>query len=118
MFRVIIAGTRDFQDYELLREYADFKLSNITGDIEIISGGARGADALGERYARERGYQVKRFPADWKQYGKAAGPKRNEAMAKYADALLAYWNGRSPGTQNMIDLAKAHGLKVGVKVYE
>lgn len=117
MFRVIIAGTRTYDDYETLKAYADYKLSRIDEDIEIVSGGARGADALGERYAKEKGYSVKRFPAEWERYGKRAGPRRNEAMAEYADALLAYWDGESRGTKNMIELAKASGLKVGVYQY-
>ena len=117
MFRVIIAGTRTYDDYETLKAYADYKLSRIEEDIEIVSGSARGADALGERYAKEKGYSVKRFPAEWERYGKRAGPRRNEAMAEYADALLAYWDGESRGTKNMIELAKASGLKVGVYQY-
>lgn len=117
MFRVIIAGTRNYDDYDSLKAYADYKLSRIEDDIEIVSGGARGADALGERYAKEKGYSIKRFPAEWKKYGRSAGPRRNEAMAKYADALLSYWDGKSKGTKNMIELAKANGLKVGVYQY-
>ena len=117
MFRVIIAGTRTFTDYKLLCEYADYKLSQIEDSIEIVSGHAKGADALGERYAQERGYKLTLFPADWKQYGKSAGPRRNLQMAEYANALLAYWDGKSRGTKNMIELAKEKGLKVGVKVY-
>ena len=117
MFRVIIAGTRDFADYEALKTYADYKLSRIEDSIEIVSGGSRGADTLGEQYAREKGYSIKRFPAEWEKYGRSAGPRRNEAMARYADALLAYWDGESRGTKNMIELAKANGLKVGVYQY-
>ena len=117
MFRVIIAGTRTFDNYSLLCEYADFKLSRVEDSIEIVSGGAKGADALGEEYAEERGYYIKRFPADWKAYGKKAGPMRNKAMAEYADALLAYWDGQSRGTKNMIEEAEARGLKVDIKIY-
>ena len=118
MFKVIIAGTRTFEDYDFLCRYADKKLSQIVGGVEIVSGGARGADALGERYARDRGYDLKVFPADWNRYGKRAGYLRNRQMAEYADALLAFWDGRSRGTRNMIDEAIARGLKVGVKIYE
>lgn len=118
MFRVIIAGTRTYDDYASLKAYADYKLSRIEDDIEIVSGGARGADALGEMYAREKGYSIKRFQAEWDRYGRSAGPRRNEAMAKYADALLAYWDGESRGTKSMIELAKANGLKVGVYQYK
>lgn len=118
MFRVIIAGGREFADYQLLKEFADYILSNIEADIEIVSGGASGADRLGELYAEERGYQIRRFPADWKRYGYGAGPRRNREMAEYADALIAYWDGHSRGTRNMIELAKEYGLKIRVKIYE
>lgn len=117
MFRVIIAGTRTFTDYSLLCRYADFKLSNITDKIEIISGGARGADSLGERYAKERGYSLKIFPADWDRLGKRAGFVRNRQMAKNADALIAFWDGKSPGTASMIQLAQDYKLKVAVRQY-
>ena len=117
MFRVIIAGTRTFDDYSLLREYADYKLSKVADSIEIVSGGAQGADALGERYAKEKGYSLRVFPADWAQYGRSAGPMRNKQMADYADALLAYWDGKSKGTLNMIEEARARGLKVGIKFF-
>ncbi len=117
MFKVIIAGTRTFDDYSLLREYADDMLSQVDDRIEIVSGGAQGADALGERYARERGYSLRVFPADWTQYGRKAGPMRNRQMAEYADALLVYWDGKSRGTKNMIEEAKARGLKIGIKLY-
>ena len=117
MFKVIIAGTRTLEDYELVKQYADYKLSKITEQIEIVSGGADGADALGERYARERGYSIKVFPAEWEKYGRSAGPRRNKQMAEYADALLAYWDGKSRGTKNMIDEARKRQLKIGIKMY-
>ena len=117
MFRVIIAGSRDFDDYLLLQDHADYMLSR-QEDIEIVSGGASGADALGERYAKDRGYKLKIFPADWVKYGRRAGPVRNREMAEYADALLAYWDGKSRGTKNMIEEARARGLKVSIKIFE
>lgn len=117
MFRVIIAGSRSLEDYELVKAYADFKLSNVEDEIEIVSGAASGADALGERYAKEKGFRIKRFPAEWDKYGRRAGPMRNRLMAEYADALLAYWDGESKGTANMIKEAQARGLKVGIKRY-
>lgn len=86
-------------------------------EIEIVSGCANGADKLGERYANERGYAIKRFPADWETFKKGAGHIRNEEMAKYADALIAFWNGKSKGTGHMIDLAKQYKLKVKIHFY-
>lgn len=118
-YRVIIAGTRTFDDYGMLCRSADYWLSEkrTKRRIVIVSGAAKGADALGEQYARERGYKLQRYPADWEKYGRAAGPIRNEVMAQNADALIAYWDGRSPGTWNMIELARNYGLKVRVKKY-
>lgn len=115
-FRVIIAGTRDFSDYELLRQKCDAILSAKREDsnIIVVSGTARGADRLGERYARERGYEIRRFPADWDNDGNAAGPIRNAKMAANADALIAFWDGKSRGTRSMIDIAKEKGLAVRV----
>lgn len=119
MFRVIIAGTRTFSDYERLKEFADRCLSKISEskNIEIVSGHARGADALGEKYAKERGYDLKIFPADWERYGKIAGHLRNIEMAEYADALIAFWDDASRGTQDMIRIAERNQLKVRVDHY-
>lgn len=117
MFRVIIAGSRGFDNYDLLCAYADYKLSKITDEIEIVSGGAKGADQLGERYAKERGYSLRVFPAEWDIYGKRAGYLRNVKMAEYADALLVFWDGESRGTKNMIYEARSRGLKIGIKKY-
>lgn len=114
--RVIIAGGRDFDDYDLLCRTMDTLLVNM-GRVTIICGKARGADTLGERYAKERGYPVRYYPADWNTYGRSAGFIRNEEMAKNADALVAFWDGKSKGTGHMINLAKKHGLKIRVKNY-
>jgi len=115
--KVIIAGGRDFNDYTLLKEKCDYYLSN-SEDIEIVSGTAHGADMLGERYAAERGYLVRKFPADWDRYGKSAGYKRNMQMAMYGDTLIAFWDQKSKGTMNMIDIANKKGLEVKVVIYE
>lgn len=113
--KVIIAGGRDFNDYDLLKLKCDTILKNQT-NIEIVSGTARGADKLGEKYSQEKGYRVKLFPADW-NLGKKAGYIRNEQMAQYADSLIAFWDGQSKGTKHMIDLAKKYNLNVRVINY-
>ena len=117
-YKVIVAGCRDFADYELLKEKCDFYLQNKKPEnIVIVSGHASGADTQGERYAQERGYELKTFPADWKANGRAAGPIRNAKMASVAHTLIAFWNGKSRGTKNMIDTAKKHNLQVAVVRY-
>lgn len=114
--KVIIAGGREFSDYDKLCVSCDKILSNQT-EIEIVSGTARGADKLGEKYANERGYPIKQFPADWNLFGKSAGYKRNAQMADYADALIVFWDGKSKGTKHMIDLAKKVGLNIKIIKY-
>ena len=114
--KIIIAGGRNFRDYNQLRESCDNILVN-QKEVEIVSGTAAGADTLGERYAQEKGYEVKKFPAQWDLYGKSAGYKRNQQMAEYADGLIAFWDGKSRGTKHMIDIANKMGLKVRVVRY-
>lgn len=115
--RLIVAGGREFNDYELLKEKLDNLLINNTDDVEIVSGKARGADSLGEKYAKEKGYTVKEFPAKWNEYGKRAGYLRNEEMALYATHCVCFWDGKSKGTKHMIDLAKKSNLNLRVVSY-
>lgn len=116
-YKVIIAGGRDFENYEDLKLYCDYMLQNKT-NLEIVSGGANGADKLGERYAKERKIPYVVFPADWEKHGKSAGILRNTSMAGYADALIAFWDGKSRGTEHMIEVAKFKKLPVRVRSYE
>lgn len=120
MIKVIIAGTRDFDNYELLKQKMDKILAGKVRNNEeiiIISGTARGADKLGERYAREKGYKIERYPANWDKYGKRAGYIRNEQMAKVADACVCFWDEQSKGTKHMIDLANQYKLALRVINY-
>ena len=113
MLKIAVAGSRSFNNYELLKEKLDFYIGS-NKDVEIVSGTARGADRLGERYAREKGFPVKRFPADWEKYGKRAGYLRNEEMAKYSSHAVIFWDGSSRGTASMIELCKKYGLNYRV----
>lgn len=121
--RIIIAGGRDFNDYELLSLAVNQVIDYIKPvKVEIISGACRGTDKLGERYAAINGYEVRRFYPDWNKYGKAAGPIRNKQMAEYAAEysngyLVAFWDGSSKGTKNMIENARFHRLKIQVVNY-
>lgn len=119
LFRVVIAGGRHFNDYPMLAKFMDNILREkvLTHRILIVSGKARGADSLGERYAQERGYTVQEHKADWDGLGKSAGYRRNEDMAKNSDATVAFWDGKSVGTKHMINLTKQYGNKVAVCNY-
>src|SRR5690348_4290827 len=120
-YRMIVAGPRDFSDYEKVRNELDLILSSVPPkDIEIVSGGCDdakkgahtftrkdgkkiyGVDGIGERYASENGYPVKTFDADWNTYGNSAGPIRNEAAAKYANHALVYWQYKTKGSMNIV----------------
>lgn len=113
---IIVAGSRGFNDYELLKKTLDSIL--ISGKLcRIVSGTAQGADQLGERYAIERKQLIKRFPADWEKYGKRAGYIRNKEMGEYADAAIVFWDGKSRGTKMMIDIMKELGKPCKVVLY-
>ena len=124
---MIIAGGRDFEsssDYlfridKILSKWAAphgeipmFK------DLEMVTGTAKGADQIPYYYESWHGVPIKEFPANWDKFGKSAGYIRNAEMADYADALIAFWDGKSRGTKNMIDIATKKGLKVRVIRYE
>ena len=119
-FKVIIAGSRGFSNYKLLREQCNKYLreKRKTSNIIIVSGHARGADTLGEKYAQDEGFALEIYPAQWKKLGKQAGYRRNEQMAEVADALIAFWDGESKGTKHMIDIMNAKSLQVKVVEYE
>ena len=110
--KVIIAGGRNYNNYETLLEAIQESSFLIT---EVVCGGATGVDTLGEKWANEHGIPIKYFEANWDKWGKAAGPKRNKQMSLYGEALIAIWDGVSRGTQNMIHYATSNGLKVYIK---
>jgi hypothetical protein len=120
VFKVIVAGGRYFNNYKLLKYELDFLLSEKVKQgykIIIISGHANGADKLGEKYAIEKGYEVIYKAADWDQFGKAAGYRRNVEMSEIADACVAFWDGESKGTKHMIDISKSKKLALRIVNY-
>lgn len=105
----IVAGSRDITNYEVVRAAID---SAPWGVFELISGCARGVDTLAERWAAETRTPVIRYPADWRTYGKSAGPRRNREMAAYAEALILIWFGDSRGSADMLKTATERGLLI------
>ena len=108
-FRVVVAGSREFNDYNLLSSELDKFLAG-KKNVTIVSGTARGADRMGEQYAAEHGYKIDQFPAEWSKYHQGAGPIRNLEMVKTADAVVAFWDNQSTGTKNIIDCAKHENI--------
>ncbi len=107
--KTIIAGSRQVNNYQTLLNALKEYPYPIT---EVVSGHAKGVDTLGELYAKSKNIPLIIFPANWGQFGKQAGVMRNLQMANYAEALLAIWDGKSKGTENMIKTAQNKGLKV------
>ena len=122
--RTIIAGSRNIPSDVAIKlvekciELSEFKLT------EIISGGARGIDSAAEKYWRQKfsnkepEYSLRIMPANWDKYGKSAGQIRNIHMAAEADALIAIWDGESPGTQNMIKIATRKQMPIFIYYYK
>lgn len=121
-FKLIIAGSRDITDFKLAHEqfvkYMDRRFPHTPSycdlPIEVVSGGAKGVDILGENLGHLYYFNVKKFPADWDTHGKSAGYRRNLQMGEYADELLAIWDGESKGTKHMIDIMVKLGKPVSV----
>lgn len=105
--RVLVCGSRYFNDYELLKETL-----NAYRITHIIHGAARGADTLARRYGAEVGIPVSEYPADWRQFGKSAGPIRNRQMLREGlpEMVVAFRGPNSRGTQNMINQAEKAGI--------
>jgi hypothetical protein len=120
-YRVIVAGSRGFADYELMCRELDtlFWESDEFGykDIKIVSGMADGADSLAIRYADERELTKILFPANWKSYHRIAGFLRNEDMLSVATHLIVFWDGKSNGTRHMIEIAKKKGIPIWGLIY-
>lgn len=112
--KVIVAGGRDFEDYERVVVVLE-KL--LTRQDTILSGTAAGADRLGERFARSHALTLEEYPADWNAHKKAAGVIRNQQMAQAADCLIAFWDGKSKGTKHMIEAATRSNLEVHIYRY-
>lgn len=109
--KTIIAGSREISGFDLVDRAvieSEFDIS------EVVSGTAKGIDKEGEGWASYHDIPIRRFPADWRKYGRGAGFVRNEQMADYADALIAIWDGKSSGTKHMINTARKMELEVFV----
>ena len=130
--RAIIAGGRDFNNFNVLESnlHKIFKRLADEGliskciqesNIEVVCGKAKGADTLGEKFAKTYHLSVKYFPANWDAYGKSAGYRRNAEMANYAKedngVLIAFWDSKSKGTKHMVDIAKSSGIRVFIVSY-
>ena len=109
--KLIIAGSHTFTDYQHLCQVLAPDRHRIT---QVITGGARGADQLGYRWAWKHAVKHQLFRAEWERFGKTAGVRRNHQMAQAGDVLVAFWDHKSPGTAHMIQCMHALGKPVVV----
>ena len=112
--QLAIIGSRTFNDYANAKQWIDRILSehNLPVPTQIVSGGAKGADAIAERYAHEHGIELQVFKADWTKYGRGAGPVRNREIIRHARHFLALWDMQSKGTRHSIETALGQGKPV------
>ena len=115
--KIVVAGCRTYENYEEAKLFLDECLKEYKEKTTLIflSGGCKGADRLGERYANEMNYEIVKYPALWQKYGKGAGVIRNQEMAKDCDLVIVFWDGKSRGTASMIALAEKHNKPVMIK---
>jgi len=115
--RIIVCGGCNYSNYEAFKRQLDQVLAKYE-NVTLISGHAKGVDTMAECYASEKKIPIKVFPAEWTKYGKAAGPIRNTAMLQYAleqtAVVVAFWNGASRGTGNMLKQAEKTGVECHV----
>lgn len=108
--KLAVIGSRGFDNYQELCS----QLDKIEGITEIVSGGAKGADSLAEKYAHEKGLKLAVFKPDYAKWGKGAPHVRNSEIVAYCDVLVAFWDGESPGTRSTIEKAKKAGKSVQI----
>lgn len=111
--KIAIVGSRKFNDYDTICKFIEqrFDLDQIDA---VVSGGAKGVDALAERYARDHHLELIVKSANWAKYGRVAGPIRNKLIVEEADAIIAFPAAESIGTYNTISLAQKLGKKLEV----
>ena len=111
MIKIGVIGSRSFNDYELLKRTLDEYLGKVW---IIVSGGAKGADSLGEKWAIDNNIKTCIYKPDWDTYGKQAGFIRNKDIVEDSDILIAFWDGLSRGTEHSINLAKKMNKEVRI----
>ena len=114
--RVVVFGSRNYNDYEEAKKHIDICISKIKSEYTLVfvSGTCRGADSLGERYAEENNYLLETYPAEWERLGKRAGHVRNRKMAEVGDYFVCFWDGKSLGSKSMIGFVTESGKPIRV----
>ena len=116
--KIAIIGSRSFSDYQELENKVQKFLAEwnceLNSSVEIVSGGAVGADSLGEVFAQNHHLEMISILPDWKKFGRGAGIVRNREIAETADAVIAFWDGASKGTKSTIDFFRDQKKKIKI----
>lgn len=115
MIRLIIFGSRTYNNYPEFEKKMEHYTGHIIEPITLLCGMAKGTDDMGLMYAIKRGWEIEKYPAEWDLYGKSAGYKRNKQMVDAgATHAIGFWDGESPGTKMMIQLCKEKGINLRI----
>lgn len=112
---ILVCGGRDFTNIKLLRKYCSSIISE--NDTVLCGMAPNGADLFAYRWCKQYNVNILEFPADWKKYGKGAGMVRNNLMLKQAHYILAFWDGKSPGTGHNVEQAKKLKIPITIVYY-
>lgn len=115
--KVIVTGSKYFDDYTLLKQKLNYLLKDKLPNVVIVSGESDGVELLAEKYAVERFLDLCSFPIHWSEYGKSAALRRNELMYKFADSCLIFWDGKSKDTGYAVGAAKKYELDYKIVRY-
>ncbi len=113
--KLAVVGSRDFSDLSVIQKVLTVDVNRIT---EIVSGGARGVDTAAAHFADKQDIKLKIFLPDWDKFGRAAGPIRNRKIIDYCDEVIAFWDGKSPGTKSSLMMARDLGKNTQVSLDE
>jgi hypothetical protein len=110
---VLVCGSRELSGSDWMRIYT--RLEQLPDGTTVMHGDARGVDRKVEEFCRTLSIPCRAFPADWERYGKRAGHVRNaEMLDKGPELVLAFWDGHSKGTENVIREARIRGIPLEV----
>lgn len=121
MTKLLVCGSRTITNVSWIFSEIEKYISESNlqySDIHIIEGSAKGVDKIAKQFADDRNIPVIEMPADWKSYGRAAGPIRNEQMVRLCDQCLILWDGKSHGTKNDIDLCDKYNKSNKIVIYK
>lgn len=107
MTKIAVIGSRTFSNYPQFCKIMHKLISSYDNQVELISGGADGADSMAKQFSEEFYINIDVFPAEWDKYGKSAGYRRNHTIWENSDIGIAFWDGKSKGTAHSFDIAKS-----------